>query len=88
MGTFVSNSAQVDRRLIIPHRVDIRKFGTKATGGMTPANDPYYGRKPVDSAQTKGVGELDQTPAEAYAVRERKQSVVNFSNDPFQVRRS
>ena len=34
--------------------------------------------------QTVGVGELDQTPAQAYEVRERKQSVVNFSSDPFQ----
>ena len=33
---------------------------------------------------TKGIGETGNTPAEDYSIRERKQSVVNFSGDPFQ----
>ena len=33
---------------------------------------------------TKGIGETGYTPAEEFEVRERKQSVVNFSGDPFQ----
>lgn len=99
--------------------VDVRRFGNSADSGFKPTNDPYYGRKPVDSkshsilprtpnrppnlylqpsicscvltsfapeSQTVGVGELDNTttPAEAYATRERKQSAVNFSSDPFE----
>jgi hypothetical protein len=34
---------------------------------------------------TKGIGETGQTEAEAFEVRERKQSIVNFSTDPFQL---
>ena len=37
------------------------------------------------AALTKGIGETGQTPAEAFEVRERKQSIVNFSSDPFQL---
>lgn len=37
------------------------------------------------AAQIEGVGETYNTPAEDYAIRERKQSAVNFSTDPFQV---
>lgn len=29
--------------------VDLRRFSTSSNGGMAPQNDPYYGRKPVDS---------------------------------------
>ena len=34
---------------------------------------------------TKGIGETGNTPAQDFSVRERKQSVVNFSSDPFQL---
>lgn len=34
---------------------------------------------------TKGIGETGNTPAQDFEVRERKQSVVNFSGDPFQL---
>lgn len=34
---------------------------------------------------TKGIGETGQSEAESFEVRERKQSVVNFSSDPFQL---
>lgn len=64
--------------------VDVRRFSTSRNSGMEPQDDPYYGRKPVSSALTKGIGETGMTPAETYEVRERKQSVVNFSGDPFQ----
>jgi hypothetical protein len=65
--------------------VDLRKFGTKADSGFKPSSDPFYGRKPVDSKLTQGIGETYNTPAEDYAVRERKQSILEFSSDPFQV---
>lgn len=65
--------------------VDIRKFGSTPHGGFKPQHDPYYGRKPVDAALTVGVGETENTPAEDFAVRERKQSVLEFSEDPFQL---
>lgn len=65
--------------------VDLRKFSLSATGGFKPQNDPYYGRKKVDKALTKGIGETYNTPAEDFAVRERKQSILEFSSDPFQV---
>lgn len=68
--------------------VDIRKFGMKADSGWKPANDPYYGRKSVSAAHTQGIGETYNTPAEDYAIRDRKMSAVNFSDDPFQVRAS
>lgn len=29
--------------------VDLRRFSTSKTGGMAPQDDPYYGRKKVDS---------------------------------------
>lgn len=30
--------------------VDIRKFSNSRKGGMEPLDDPYYGRKPINSA--------------------------------------
>ncbi|ETN38383.1 uncharacterized protein HMPREF1541_06418 [Cyphellophora europaea CBS 101466] len=65
--------------------VDLRKFSLTPNGGFKPQNDPYYARKAVDKAQTKGIAETDNTPAQDYAVRERKMSAVNFSSDPFQL---
>ena len=29
--------------------VDVRRFGSSASSGFKPTNDPYYGRKRVDS---------------------------------------
>lgn len=37
-----------ERKLSV-NGVDLRKFSTSRTKGMEPQNDPYYGRKPVDS---------------------------------------
>ncbi|KEF63269.1 uncharacterized protein A1O9_01246, partial [Exophiala aquamarina CBS 119918] len=65
--------------------VDVRKFSTSKTGGMEPQNDPYYGRKQVSSKETAGIGETMMTPAEAFEVRERKQSLFQLSSDPFDV---
>lgn len=59
---------------------DVRRFSTKV---LEPANDPYYNRQPVAAPQTAGVGELEITPAEAYQQRERKQSLFQLSEDPF-----
>jgi len=73
-----------ERKLSI-NGVDVRRFSNSATGGFKPQSDPYYGRKPVSSKLTKGIGETGQTPAESFEVRERKQSIVNFSSDPFQL---
>jgi len=65
--------------------VDVRKFSTSKTGGLEPQNDPYYGRKQVSSKETQGIGETNLTPAEAFEVRERKQSLFQLSDDPFDV---
>ncbi|RVX72231.1 hypothetical protein B0A52_04435 [Exophiala mesophila] len=63
--------------------VDVRRFSKSASGGLEPLNDPYYGRKRVSLAETAGIGETGSTPAEAYEVRERKQSLFQVSADPF-----
>lgn len=61
--------------------VDVRKF---SKGTWEPPNDPYYSRKRTSKEEIHGVGEIDLTPAEVYEQRERKQSLVQFSGDPFQ----
>ncbi|KIW17499.1 hypothetical protein PV08_04693 [Exophiala spinifera] len=64
--------------------VDVRKFSMSKTGGIEPQDDPYYGRRRVSNAEIAGLGETGMTPAEQYEVRERKQSLFQLSDDPFE----
>ncbi|KAJ9613792.1 hypothetical protein H2204_014645 [Knufia peltigerae] len=59
--------------------VDVRKFSMSKKGGFEPQDDPYYGHKEI-----AGIGETGMTPAEQYEVRERKQSLFQLSDDPFE----
>jgi len=65
--------------------VDVRRFSKSKKGGLEPMDDPYYGRKQVAKSQIVGVGETGMTPAEQFEVRERKQSLFQLSDDPFDV---
>ncbi|KIW84265.1 hypothetical protein AYO20_08199 [Fonsecaea nubica] len=67
--------------------VDVRKFSSSKKGGLSPQDDPYYGRRRVSAAEIANVAPLDahMTPAEQYEVRERKQSLFQLSSDPFDI---
>ena len=58
---------------------DLRKFWNPKDG-----KDPYYASKRVDKTFTAGIGETGLTPSQESEVRERKQSMFQLGDDPFQ----
>jgi hypothetical protein len=60
-----------------PGGSDLRKFSNK----FTPAKDPFYSRKPVPNALIKDDTPID--PMERYENRERKLSMFQLTDDPF-----
>lgn len=79
--------ANRERKYSLKDGTDARRFSGGLFGNLWTGDpkDPYYARKGVKKPEITGVGETGNTAAEDYQIRERKQSMFQFNDDPFQL---
>ena len=76
-----------ERKYSLADGTDVRKFGGGGkTGNLWSGNpkDPYYARKNENKTHIADVAQTGNTHAEDYEIRERKQSLFQLNDDPFQ----
>ena len=76
-----------ERKYSLADGTDARKFGDGSKLGKFfsgDPKDPFYGRKNVNKTNIADVAQTGNTHAEDYEIRERKQSLFQLNDDPFQ----